>query len=81
MIIDIVCTFSATTIQAETKSVSLVLTFPATQLSSNICEEVKDCLGIVSLVRVCESYEGIRRARLVGSGQIFRLPTEYPNLN
>ena len=46
MIIDIVCTFSATTIQAETKSVSLVLTFPATQLPSNICEEVKDCLGI-----------------------------------
>ena len=46
MIIDIVCTFSATTIQAETKSVSLVLTFPATQLSSNICEEVRDCLGI-----------------------------------
>jgi nitrogen fixation protein len=46
MIIDIVCTFSATTIQAETKSVSLVLTFPATQLPSNICEEVQDCLGI-----------------------------------
>jgi nitrogen fixation protein len=46
MIIDIVCTFSATTIQAETKSVSLVLTFPATQLPSNICEEVRDCLGI-----------------------------------
>ena len=46
MIIDIVCTFSATTIQAKTKSVSLVLTFPATQLPSNICEEVRDCLGI-----------------------------------
>ena len=46
MTIDIVCTFSATTIQAETKSVSLVLTFPATQLPSNICEEVQDCLGI-----------------------------------
>jgi nitrogen fixation protein len=46
MIIDIVFTFSATTIQAETKSVSLVLTFPATQLPSNICEEVRDCLGI-----------------------------------
>jgi nitrogen fixation protein len=46
MIIDIVCTFSATTIQAETKSVSLVLTFPASQLPSNICEEVQDCLGI-----------------------------------
>jgi nitrogen fixation protein len=46
MIIDIVCTFSATTIQAETKSVSLVLTFPATQLPSNICEDVRDCLGI-----------------------------------
>jgi hypothetical protein len=46
MIIEIICTFSATTIQAETKSVSLVLTFPATQLPSNICEEVQDCLGI-----------------------------------
>jgi hypothetical protein len=46
MIIDIVCTFSATTIEAEAKSVSLVLTFPVTQAPSNICDEVKACLGI-----------------------------------
>lgn len=48
MIIDIVCTFSATTIEAEAKSVSLVLTFPVTQAPSNICDEVKACLGISS---------------------------------
>lgn len=48
MIIDIVYTFSATTIEAEAKSVSLVLTFPVTQAPSNICDEVKTCLGISS---------------------------------
>jgi len=46
MIIDIVCTFSTTTIEAEATSISLVLTFPVTQAPSNICDEVKTCLGI-----------------------------------
>lgn len=46
MTIDIVCTFSATTIEAEATSISLVLTLPVTQLPSNICDDVKDCLGI-----------------------------------